>query len=106
MRVTDVAGEADAQHEGGSCACTENSLTMPSAVCDWFLHCVQDVQRADLGGHRQRGAPRGTRTSQVKLMRSVKKVALRLIETFVDKAEDTADHRAAVRAGHDGPHPG
>ena len=35
------------------------------------------------------GGPHAARTSQVKLMRSVKKVALRLIETFVDKAEDT-----------------
>lgn len=34
------------------------------------------------------GGPHAARTSQVKLMRSVKKVALRLIETFVDKAED------------------
>ncbi len=35
------------------------------------------------------GGPHAARTSQVKLMRSVKKVALRLIETFVDKSEDT-----------------
>lgn len=35
------------------------------------------------------GGPHAARTSQVKLMRSVKKVALRLIETFVDKSDDT-----------------
>ncbi len=35
------------------------------------------------------GGPHAARTSQVKLMRAVKKATLRLIETFVDKCEDT-----------------
>lgn len=34
------------------------------------------------------GGPHASRTSQVKLMRSCKKVALKVIETFVDKCED------------------
>lgn len=36
------------------------------------------------------GGPHASKSSTVKLMRSVKKVALRLIETFVDKCEDAA----------------
>ena len=36
------------------------------------------------------GGPHAAKTSGVKLMRSVKKVTLRLVETFVDKADDTA----------------
>ena len=35
------------------------------------------------------GGPHASRTSQVKLMRSCKKVALKLIETFVEKCDDT-----------------
>ncbi|BDA47056.1 Exportin-1 [Coccomyxa sp. Obi] len=35
------------------------------------------------------GGPHAARTSAVKLMRGVKKATLRLIETFVDKCEDT-----------------
>ena len=35
------------------------------------------------------GGPHAARTSAVKLMRAVKKATLRLIETFVDKCEDT-----------------
>ena len=36
------------------------------------------------------GGPHAAKTSQVKLMRSCKKVALRLIETFVEKCDDSA----------------
>lgn len=35
------------------------------------------------------GGPHASRTSQVKLMRSCKKVALKAIEVFVEKCEDT-----------------
>lgn len=34
------------------------------------------------------GGPHASKTSTVKVMRSVKKVTLRLIETFVEKSED------------------
>lgn len=36
------------------------------------------------------GGPHAAKTSSVKLMRSVKKVTLRLVETFVEKADDLA----------------
>lgn len=36
------------------------------------------------------GGPHASKTSTVKVMRSVKKVTLRLIETFVEKSEDAA----------------
>ena len=34
------------------------------------------------------GGPHASRSSQVKLMRSCKKVALKLIQTFVEKCDD------------------
>ena len=35
------------------------------------------------------GGPHASRSSQVKLMRSCKKVALKLIQTFVEKCDDS-----------------
>ena len=37
----------------------------------------------------QTGGPHAARTSQVKLMRAVKRSTLRLLETFVDRCDDT-----------------
>ena len=86
---TDVAGEAYAQHEEGGAAPDRelpdkapSCLTGSSTACRMYSELIS----AAIGS----GGPHAARTSQVKLMRSVKKVALRLIETFVDKAEDTA----------------
>jgi exportin-1 len=36
------------------------------------------------------GGPHAARTSQVKLMRAVKRSALRMMETFVERCEDTS----------------
>lgn len=88
-RCTNVAGEADVQHEEGGAAPDRelldkapSCLTGSSTACRMYSELIS----AAIGS----GGPHAARTSQVKLMRSVKKVALRLIETFVDKAEDTA----------------
>ena len=65
--------------------CKRWAITL-SASCVYLQHRMySELISAAIAS----GGPHAARTSAVKLMRAVKKATLRLIETFVDKCEDT-----------------
>lgn len=53
----------------------------------WFMTCRMYSEL--ISAAISNGGPHASRSSQVKLMRSCKKVALKAIEVFVEKCEDT-----------------